>query len=150
MAGSGWPFFFVMTSRPYKQGSKAGPGVAVVISKRSGSTRPSEVTMSAHTSYRLPNRKPAGVAVIIWCLTRSVFRPLASIRNWATKYLPCWTSICAPIGSIFCTNGYGDTRWITGVDQDRCGNLLERNERERTVCLEQRGHPPYQGGKRGG
>src|SRR5262245_28458572 len=101
--------------------------------------RPSEVTISARNSYRRQNRKPAGAAVTIWCSPRLVFRPLAFTRSWGTKCLPCWTSIRAPIGPSFCTNGYADACRGNGLGPRQVRQPLGKQRAQE----DERGEAPY-------
>src|ERR1043166_2813944 len=60
---SGWRFFCGMLSRPSVQGSKVGPGVAVVTSVPYGCIRTCEGRVSAQNCYKPQSRKRAGEAV---------------------------------------------------------------------------------------
>src|SRR5262249_16049220 len=110
-ADSGWRSGCAMTSRPFKPGSKAGRGAAVVTLAPYGYIETYVAKVSARNYYTPHSNKPVPVVSPIWCSARLVFRLLHSIRNSAMRSLQYLTSIPAPIEPLFCINGYADAGW---------------------------------------
>ena len=88
--GSGW------------QDSMAGPGAAVVTSRTSGCTKPSEDRAMVRSCYMQRNRKPAPVVATKSSSTRIAFRHQGSIRSTGMKCSRCWRIIHAATATIIC------------------------------------------------